>query len=89
MLYLFVSHYPSQDECRNERDTAWRLTNGRPTIDRIITMPPNQRVQPTPLRGPKIVPILASGFEYNALAIYRCGAADAQSVGRRPSHLYL
>jgi hypothetical protein len=39
-------------------------------------------VQPTPLCGPKIVAILKAGFMLTAFAIYICGAADAQSVGR-------
>jgi hypothetical protein len=39
-------------------------------------------VQPTPLCGPKIGGILKVGFGPELVSIYRCGAADAQAVGR-------
>jgi len=44
--------------------------------------PPNKRFHPTPLRGPKIGPILKPGFGSTVISIYRCGAGEAQSVGR-------
>ncbi len=46
------------------------------------SLPPNQRVQPTPLRGPKIVPFLKSRFGSKLVSIYRGGAADARHVER-------
>ncbi len=51
-----------------------------------------QPIQPTPLRGPKIVGILKIGFGSIAFPIYRSGAADGQAVRRFPSlptHVYL
>jgi hypothetical protein len=39
-------------------------------------------MQPTPLCGHKIAPILARSFDLKVISIYRCGAADAQGVGR-------
>jgi hypothetical protein len=48
----------------------------------LSVQPPNQRVQSTPLRGPEIVAILKADFGWMATLIYRCGAADAQHVGR-------
>ncbi len=46
------------------------------------TKPPNRRVQPTPLGGRKIVPILKADFGSIVIPIYQGGAADAQDVGR-------
>ncbi len=43
---------------------------------------PNPRVQPTPLAASEIVAILKADFGSKVVSIYRCGAADAQSVGR-------
>jgi hypothetical protein len=40
----------------------------------------NTPIQPTPLRGPKIVGILQSAFVLTDVPIYRCGAADGQGV---------
>jgi hypothetical protein len=48
----------------------------------VSVQPPNRRVQSTPLRGPEIVAILKADFGWMAALIYRCGAADAQHVGR-------
>jgi hypothetical protein len=45
---------------------------------------PTSACSPTPLRGGKIGSILARSFGLKAISIYRCGAADAQSVGPRP-----
>jgi hypothetical protein len=47
---------------------------------------PNQRVQPTPLRGPEIVAILKADFVSIAIPIYRGGAADARHVGPPSTH---
>jgi hypothetical protein len=44
---------------------------------------PQTALYPTPLRGHKIVPILTRRPSAIAFPIYRGGAADAQSVGRR------
>ena len=38
-------------------------------------------MQPTPLRVDEIAAILRARISYNAISIYRCGAADGQSVG--------
>jgi hypothetical protein len=46
-------------------------------------LPPNKRIQPTPLRGLKIVGILKADSVPSLVAIYQCGAADAQAVGRQ------
>jgi len=43
-----------------------------------LLAPSNNRIQPTPLRGPKIVAILKPGFNPIATPIYQCGAADAE-----------
>jgi hypothetical protein len=43
---------------------------------------PNTRMQLTPLRVDEIGPILARNLRCNRIAIYQCGAADAQGVGR-------
>jgi hypothetical protein len=48
-----------------------------------IVVRPNQRVQPTPLRGRKIVAILKGRFGPRVVLIYQCGAADAQIVSLR------
>jgi len=37
-------------------------------------------MQPTPLAASKIAAILRAGIGYNAIALYRCGAADARVV---------
>jgi hypothetical protein len=42
----------------------------------------NKRVQPTPLRVPKIGAILTRGCSQAAFPIHHGGAADAQSVSR-------
>jgi hypothetical protein len=42
---------------------------------------PNRRVQSTPLRGRKIGCILKPGFGSLVFLVYRCAAADAQTVG--------
>jgi hypothetical protein len=47
----------------------------------VSVLPPNRRVQSTPLRGRKIVAILKSGFVPKLISLYQCGAADAQHVG--------
>jgi hypothetical protein len=47
----------------------------------VERLPPNRRVQSTPLRGRKIVAFLKVGFPPKAFSIYWCGAADAQAVG--------
>jgi len=47
-------------------------------------LPPNRRVQPTPLAASEIVAILKAEFVPNLVLIYWCGAADAQDVGRHP-----
>jgi hypothetical protein len=41
-------------------------------------------LQPTPLRGRKIVGVLAYRLVLTAISIYKSGAADAQAVGRSP-----
>jgi len=41
-------------------------------------------MEPTPLRGDKIVAILKAGIGSTAFPIYQGGAAHAQAVGRRP-----
>jgi hypothetical protein len=41
---------------------------------------PNPPFQPTPLRVDKIGAILRARIGYNAIAIYRCGAAEWQTV---------
>jgi len=51
----------------------------------VSVLPPNRRVQSTPLRGRKIVAILKSGFVPKLISLYQCGAADAQHVRRLPS----
>jgi hypothetical protein len=38
-------------------------------------------MQPTPLRGPKILATLKPGFGPNDISIYDGGAADGQAVG--------
>jgi hypothetical protein len=43
---------------------------------------PTRACSPTPLCGRKIRAFLKPGFGSLAFSIYRCGAADAQSVGR-------
>jgi hypothetical protein len=44
-------------------------------------------MQPTPRAASKIGAILRSGFGYNVNAVYQCGAADGQPVGRaRATH---
>jgi hypothetical protein len=45
-------------------------------------MRPNKALQRTPLRGPKIVAILARDFRSIVVPIYECGAAERRSVGR-------
>jgi hypothetical protein len=45
-------------------------------------LPANKPMQPTPLRGPKIVAILKVGFTSTALPIYDGGAANVQAVGQ-------
>jgi len=50
----------------------------------IETARPNKRFHPTPLRGPKIGPILKAGFAPTVISIYGCGAGEAQGVG--PQH---
>jgi len=42
---------------------------------------PNNAFQPTPLRGPKIVGILESGFLLTLIPIYWCGAAECWPLG--------
>jgi len=44
--------------------------------------PPNQGMEPTPLRVNKIRAILKLGIGPSAFPIYRCAAAEAQAVGR-------
>jgi hypothetical protein len=39
-------------------------------------------LHPTPLRGPKIVAILTADSLPILISIYRCGAGEAQGVGR-------
>jgi hypothetical protein len=40
-------------------------------------------LHPTPLCGPKIVAILKAGFAPILIAIYQCGAGEAQAVRRQ------
>jgi hypothetical protein len=57
-------------------------------VPRAFSFPPrwpNQPIQPTPLRGHKIEAILKARICYNAITIYRCGAADGQHVRPSPS----
>jgi len=51
----------------------------------LWVLPPNRRVQSTPLRGHKIVRILKSDLSSNVISTYFGGAADAQHVRRTPS----
>ena len=53
----------------------------------INRLPPNRRLQLTPLRGPEIVRILKTSFGSTGFPVYRGGAADAQSVGRSPRRI--
>src|SRR2546421_271589 len=48
---------------------------------------PNTPIQPTPLRGPKIVAILKGGIGPTAFPIYGGGAAQCWPFGGNPSHL--
>jgi hypothetical protein len=48
-----------------------------------IAFGPNQRLQSTPLAASEIAPILSASFCYNVIAIFWCGAAEAQLVGRQ------
>jgi hypothetical protein len=54
----------------------------------VSVLPPNRRVQLTPLRGRKIVAILKSGFVRKLISLYQCGAADAQHVGRQSINIF-
>jgi hypothetical protein len=49
----------------------------------LRTQAPNKRFQPTPLAASEIVAILAPGFCSAVSPFYRCGAAEAQGVGRQ------
>src|SRR4051812_35388993 len=53
-----------------------------PHLGAVWAVPPNQRLQLTPLRGPEIAAFLKTDFGSTAIAIYRCGATEAQAVGR-------
>jgi hypothetical protein len=44
---------------------------------------PNQRLQSTPLAASEIGAILTVRICYNHIAVYRCGAAEAQHVRPR------
>jgi len=48
----------------------------------ISKVPSNTRLQLTPLRGPEIVRILKTDFRSTVIPTYRCGATEAQPVGR-------
>jgi hypothetical protein len=48
-------------------------------------MPPNKRLQLTPLRVDKIVAILNDRISSNVFSVYQCGATEARSVGRHAS----
>jgi hypothetical protein len=50
---------------------------------------PNQRLQSTPLAASEIGAILTVRICYNHIAVYRCGAAEAQHVGHQPSNTML
>jgi hypothetical protein len=45
--------------------------------------PPNPPMQPTPLRGPKIVGVLETGFVLRTIPTYSGGAAYGPAVGRQ------
>jgi hypothetical protein len=47
----------------------------------LVVLPPNQRLQLTPLRGGKIVAILKPDFSSTVIPTHRCGATEAQHVG--------
>jgi hypothetical protein len=49
-------------------------------------LPPNTRMQPDAAPRPQDRADFGACFRYNAIPIYQCGAADAQSVG--PFKLY-
>jgi hypothetical protein len=46
-----------------------------------LNLPPNNALEPTPLRVDKIGRILASGSSSKAIPIYRCGAAQCWPFG--------
>jgi hypothetical protein len=48
----------------------------------LTTEPPNKALELTPQSGPKIVCILKAGNRSAALPVYRCGAAQRQTVRR-------
>jgi hypothetical protein len=52
---------------------------------RADAVPPNPRLQLTPLRGPEIGAFLKTDFGSTVISIYRCGATEAQPV-RRLTH---
>jgi hypothetical protein len=45
-------------------------------------VPPNQRIQPTPLRGERDRADFLCYYDVKAVPTYRCGAADAPGVRR-------
>jgi len=44
-------------------------------------LPPNKPIQPTPLRGPKIVAILKSGIGPTAILIYTAARLMGRTLG--------
>jgi hypothetical protein len=74
-------------EC-GEASEAQRVPTVLRQADRVVpqvalsVLPPNRRVQLTPLRGPKIVPILKADLGSIVIWFYWGGAADAQHVRR-------
>jgi hypothetical protein len=80
---FFICSQPcsSTITCLLVKVDAW--INPYPTIALPRRLRPNQRVQPTPQAASKIAAILKVGFVPIVIAIYLCGAADAQHVGPR------
>lgn len=51
-------------------------------------VPPNQRMHPTPLRGPEIGAILIVGINWNAVPIYAAARVMRHALGRPDATLY-